>query len=138
MRPLTVEYRLDPQTQGWTATMPEVPELVTQGKTLGDAHRRVRQALALLREDAQTVELQGRAVWDASVPLSEAALEAVRTETELRIRVLDLEPLLERATAHAVQVLILEENQTYRFAGSVLGITHQRVEQIARAVVAED
>ena len=62
MKSLAVEYRLDTQTQRWTATVPEVPAILTQGATLEEAHDRVRSALALVRDDASCVVLRERVV----------------------------------------------------------------------------
>ncbi len=138
METLIVEFSLDPETKGWTATMPAVPAVVTQGKTLKEAHARVRSALSLVYDEWETVPLRGRALWDTPLDLSKDALNVVKKEAELRIRALDIAAELERATVHAVGVLIHEEQLTYRSTGSLLGITHQRVEQIAKAEQAED
>jgi len=129
---LIVEYQLDPETKGWTATMPKVPSLVTQGKTLKEVHGRVRVALSLVRDDAADVILQGRTLWPQEYGISREALQAVQEEADLRVKALDVEALLERATAHAVRVLVVQERQTFRSAGSLLGISHQRVEQITQ------
>jgi len=137
MTQLLVEYQLDPETNGWTATMPEVPAVVTQGKTLKEAHERVRVALSLFRDDAAEVVLKGRTLWPKAMGISKDALRMVKAEADLRVTALDVEAQLEIATVRAVQVLILEERQTYRAAGSLLGISHQRVEQIAKAVASE-
>lgn len=131
MRTLSVEYRHDPDTGGWTATMPEVLELVTQGRTLKETHGRVRSALGLVVDEPESVMLKGHTVWSDRPDLSQAALELVRQESDLRVQSLDLQARLEAVTAAAVQKL-LQERQTFRAAGQLLGITHQRVEQIAR------
>lgn len=131
MTTLLVEYQLDPETSGWTATMPDVPAVVTQGKTLKEAHERVRAALSLVRDDAADVVLQGRTVWpDEAFDISEEAMKVVQIEADLRVQALDIDSRLESATVQAVQILVREEKQTYRRAGSLLGISHQRVEQI--------
>lgn len=130
MNILIVEYRQDPETSGWTATMPDVPAVVTQGKTLKEAHERVRAALALVRPDEGETILRSRTVWDQRKELSREALQAVKAEGDLRVRSLDVNVQLERVTARAVRILINEEGLSYRNAGHLLGITHQRVEQI--------
>ena len=137
MKPLLVEFQLDPETNGWTATMPAVPAIVTQGKTLKEAHERVRAALSLVRDDAADVVLQGRTVWHSAMGISNEALQVVQIEADLRVQALDIEAQLESATVQAVQVLVREERQTYRAAGSLLGISHQRVEQIDKNVASE-
>jgi predicted RNase H-like HicB family nuclease len=63
MSKLSVQYRQDRDTSWWTATMPEEPAVVTQGKTLRDAYENVRKALALVREDAERVQLRGKTDW---------------------------------------------------------------------------
>ena len=135
---LMVDYQLDPETSGWTATMPEVPALVTQGKTLKEVHGRVRSALSLLREHAADVTLQGQTVWSQDYGISNEALKLVQLEANLRVQALDVEAQLESATVQAVGVLIRKEQQTYRDAGSLLGISHQRVEQIAKLSAAAE
>ena len=132
--PLVVEFRQDAETSGWTVTMPSVPQLVTQGKTLKDAHSRVRLALAALGEGegAASVRLQGFVIWADRPDLSDEAMKWISQESELRVRSLDLQVELERVTKEAVRVLIERDHLTYRSAGVLLGITHQRVEQIAK------
>jgi hypothetical protein len=120
--------------------MPEVPAVVTQAKTLAEAHARVRSALSLFRDDAADVVLLGQTVWPEYVDfgLSESALQAIKIETELRLRSLDTEAQLERATYQAVRQLMGQVGQTYRAAGLLLGISHQRVEQIAKSLALKE
>ena len=101
MTTLSVEYRQDPETSGWTVTMPAVPAVVTQGRTLEEAHRRVRAALALVRGDADEVKLEGQTVWASQANLSREALEAIKAEGDLRVQSLDIEAELDRVSAQA-------------------------------------
>jgi len=128
---LTVEFRQDRESNWWTATMPDVPAVVTQGKTLREAYQSVRDALSLVREDADRATLRGRTVWDRP-DLSEDVLRAVRTEGDLRLRSIEAEYELEQATREAVHLLIERKRYSFREAGQLLGITHQRVEQISK------
>jgi predicted RNase H-like HicB family nuclease len=130
MTELSVQYRQDPQTSWWTATMPEEPAVVTQGKTLKEAYENVRKALSLVREDANRVQLRGETDWSDRADLSEDVLRAVQDESDLRVRVLEMQDQLERVTQTAVRVLIKNRRFSYGDAGQLLGITRQRVEQI--------
>ncbi len=134
MTELAVEYRQDPETSWWTVTVPDEPAVVSQGRTLREAYDRVRQALPLVRKDANALSLRGRTVWEDRGDLSPDVLEAVRLESDLRLRSMEIEEALERATRVAVEVLIVDSKLTYRSAGSLLGITHQRVEQILKGI----
>jgi len=136
---LSALYRQDPQTRWWTVTMPEVPAVVTQGKTLNEAFQNVRKALALVRDDAARVLLQGRTDWSDRSDLPADVLQAVQLESDLRIRFLEIEDALDRATNKAVRVLMRTKHYSYRDAGQLLGITGQRVEQISKLIAqAED
>ena len=134
--PLFVEYRQDPENDWWTATVREVPEVVTQGKTLTEAHGRVRKAIELVRgaqESMAYVPLTGETVWDNRDDLDNDVRQVAKAEADLRVHLLDTEDKLEVATQRAVTVLVKERGFSYRVAGKLLGITHQRVEQIAKA-----
>jgi predicted RNase H-like HicB family nuclease len=50
---VTVNFLVDPDTGWFTAVVKEHPEVVTQGETLSVARARVRDALSLVREDAE-------------------------------------------------------------------------------------
>lgn len=134
MTELSVQYRQDPDTSWWTATMPDEPAVVTQGKTLREVYENVRKALTLVREDADRVLLRGETDWSNRSDLSADVLQAVRSESDLRVRFLEAEDELERATRRAVKVLIRVRHYSFRDAGQLLGITGQRVEQISKSI----
>lgn len=61
---LTAHFKLDPQSGGWTATVAQVPAVVTQGKTLEETHTRVRAALAVVRPDLAKCVLNTQVVFN--------------------------------------------------------------------------
>jgi len=138
MSKLSVQYRQDRDTSWWTATMPEEPAVVTQGKTLRDAYENVRKALALVREDAERVQLRGKTDWSKRSDLNGDVLQAVQSESDLRVRLLEMQDELERATRTAIRVLMTTHRYSYRHAGQLLGIAHQRVEQISKLMSQAD
>jgi hypothetical protein len=65
-------------------------------------------------------------------------LQAVQSESDLRVRLLEMQDELERATRTAIRVLMTTHRYSYRDAGQLLGITHQRVEQISKLMSQAD
>jgi len=129
-----VRYELDPETSWWTATVPGEPGVVSQGKTLAEAHCRVRNAISLMKGTTDPIALVGETDWSNRTDLPEEALELVKKEGDLRVQLLEVQEELERHTFDAVKLLILEEGFSFRVVGRMLGITHQRVEQILREI----
>lgn len=134
MKTFQVQYTQDPETSWWTATIPDEPAVVSQGKTLVEAYRHVRNALALVlkKNPNSLVLMHGKTVWKRRNDLSGQALRIVRKEADLRIKLLEIQTELERATLHAVEILKIEKRFSYGHVGLLLGITRQRIEQITR------
>jgi len=107
----------------WIATAPDVPGMVTQAKRLEKIVDRAREAIAALldvRESSFAVESHIGLLDD--VPISEARdarerAEAAQAEATEKVTVV-------------VQRLVREKALTMRDTGQLLGISHQRVEQI--------
>ena len=114
------------ESGAWIARVPRVPGCHTYGRTLEQARRRIREALALWIEDADVAEL----VEDVRLPA--AAREAIRRSRRARsvaeARRLDAQA----ATAEAAQALVEELHLGVRDAGELLGLSHQRVQQLVR------
>jgi predicted RNase H-like HicB family nuclease len=125
-----VKYRQDPDTRTWTATVPEVPGVVSQGRTLREAHDRVRNALTLVRPDAHGVLLFGDTELGDRPELPMEVLNVIKQESDLRVHLMQIQDELERSTREAVTLLVRQYHFSYSDVGEVLGITKQRVEQI--------
>lgn len=136
MQALEVHYVLDPEAKCWTATIPEVPPVVTQGKTLGEVHAGVRAALKLV-EPAFVARKQVAAVTMAddlmdAFRLTPSALELVRREVELRLESLELDVHLQHVTTYAANTLTHQERLSAREAGTLLGVSGQHVHQLSK------
>jgi predicted RNase H-like HicB family nuclease len=134
MTALFVEYRQDSENDWWTATVREEPSVVTQGRTLQEAHDRVRKAIDLVRGQESHVPLTGETVWLGRDDLDEEVLRVAKQEGDLRVRLLQVQDELELATRDAVNELVKDRHLSYRVVGRLLGITHQRIEQIAKSL----
>jgi predicted RNase H-like HicB family nuclease len=108
----------------WFVDFPDVPGCHTQGRTLRAARQRMRDALSLFVNDADSAEI----VEDLHLPGD--ALAAVRRTTELREQAAQVQQESQAAARAAVRSL-LDAGLTLRDAGDVLGMSFQRVHQLA-------
>ena len=121
------QYRvvLDRDESGtWIATVPAVPGCHTYGRSLVEARRRVREALSLWVEDAATAELVD------DVRISRDAAAAVWRSRDARERLATARDTAGAATSDAVQRLVDELGLGVRDAAYLLGLSHQRVQQL--------
>ena len=114
------------ESGAWIARVPRVPGCHTYGRTLEQARRRIREALALWIEDADVAEL----VEDVRLPA--AAREAIRRSRRARSAAEARRLDAQLATAEAAQALVEELHLGVRDAGELLGLSHQRVQQLVR------
>jgi predicted RNase H-like HicB family nuclease len=115
-------------TGWWVVTVPEVHGAVTQSRRLDHVTRDVAEVLSLLtgeRPDEYDLDLE------AHLP------EAVGVDTEwaraLRREAERAAAAAQEATAQAARRLHAATRLTYRDIGALLGISHQRAQQLATA-----
>ena len=129
MRHYTVKYERDRESGWWVAQVKEAPAAITQGRTIAEARRRIREALALALDDDQAAR-KAKLIDDVRLPAdARQALDRARAARER------LEASTEQAqasTAVAVQKLIKKLGLSVRDAGELLGISHQRVQQLVQ------
>jgi predicted RNase H-like HicB family nuclease len=114
------------ESGAWIARVPSARGCHTHGRTLDQARRRIREALGLWVEDAETAEL----VEDIRLPARvRDALDHTRSSRRQAQR------QRERAQAamrKAARTLVDEVGLGLRDAGELLGVSHQRVQQLVR------
>jgi len=123
-----MRYRvvLEPDESGaWIARIPSVPGCHSHGRSLVEARRRVREALGLWVEQAETAEL----VDDVRLP--RAALAAAARSKRSRARAITARETSARATAEAIEQLVGELELGLRDAAYLLDLSFQRVQQLA-------
>ena len=112
----------------WVAAVREVRGCRTQGRTVDQARRRIREALALFVDDAVEAEL----VDDVKLPAT--ALKAIRAYATLRKRAEQEDRRAAIAARRAVRLLRGGRlKMSARDAARLLGVSHQRVHQLAHA-----
>jgi len=121
-----VVYKRD-ETGWWVASVKEVRGCHTQGRTVDEARRRIREALDLFVEGAPSAKLVDDVRLPAQATRAIRAYEALRKSAEHQ----------NRRAAHAARfaVRVLRTGtlkMSARDAANVLGMSHQRVHQLAQ------
>jgi predicted RNase H-like HicB family nuclease len=122
-----VEYKViyERDEEGWwVARIPKVRGCHTQGKTIDQARHRVREALGLYITGANKAKLVDE------IRLPRTAQTLVRKVNEVRRRAEREQQNLQQCTAEAARLLTERMNIGVRDAGQLLGLSHQRIQQI--------
>lgn len=122
MKKYTVDYVLG-DDGWWTATVREVRGAHTQGRSIAQARRRVREALSLFVEDARRAKLVDNIRIDAETRSILKKASQARLDLERRQKTVSQ---LARTAAKK-----LTARMSVRDAGEVLGLSPQRVQQLA-------
>jgi len=127
MKRYHVTYERD-ESGWWVASVRGMRGCQTQGRTVDEARRRIREALELFVDDARKAAL----VDDVKLP--SAATKAIRAYASLRKRANEEDRRAARAARHAVRVLRAGKlKMSARDAARLLGLSHQRVHQLTEA-----
>jgi predicted RNase H-like HicB family nuclease len=120
-----VAYARD-ESGWWVASVREVRGCHTQGRTVDEARRRIREALGLFVDDARSARLVD------NVRLPAAVTKAIRTYAMLRKRADEDDRRAALAARRAVALLRGGKlKMSARDAAVLLGVSHQRVHQLA-------
>ncbi|MBI2896454.1 MAG: type II toxin-antitoxin system HicB family antitoxin [Deltaproteobacteria bacterium] len=119
-----VTYDLD-EDGWWVAKVRGVAGCHTQGRTIEAARRRIREALGLYTRDVAKVELVER------VRLPGRVRGALVKAKSGRARADRAQAAAQTATRQAVRILLEDLHLGVRDAAALVGISHQRVQQLA-------
>jgi predicted RNase H-like HicB family nuclease len=123
----TVRYERD-ETGWWVAQVKEAPAAITQGRTIAEARRRIRESLALALDDDAAAK-RAKLIDDVKLPAdARRALEEARAA---RARLATESKKAQKSTAKAVRTLLESMHLSVRDAGDLIGISPQRVHQLA-------
>lgn len=125
-RPYRALYERD-ESRSWIVTVPDLPGCHTYGRTLGQARGRLREALALWVDDAESVELE------EEIRLPKRALAAVDRSRAARREAARERERANELTVSAARTLVDELELGLRDAADLLGLSHQRVQQLIRS-----
>ncbi|PYR57986.1 MAG: hypothetical protein DMF91_18190 [Acidobacteria bacterium] len=125
MKAYHVAYERD-ASGWWVASVRELRGCHTQGRTVDEARRRIREAMELFVADARSAKL----VDDVKLPTT--AVKAIRAYATLRKRADQEDRRAARAARRAVRLLRGGRlKMSARDAARLLGVSHQRVHQLA-------
>ncbi|MGH3082165.1 MAG: type II toxin-antitoxin system HicB family antitoxin [Gaiellaceae bacterium] len=112
------------ETGAWIAHVRAVRGCHTYGRTLDQVRRRIREALSLWVEDAETAELV------EEIRLPGDVRQAIRRSTAARTHAEQGREDAQRATSAAARLLVERLGMGLRDAGELLGLSYQRVQQL--------
>ncbi len=125
MNTYNVSYERD-ASGWWVASVREIRGCHTQGRTVDEARRRVREAMELFVNNARSAKL----VDDVKLPATVA--NAIRAYSTLRKRADQEDRRAALAARRAVRLLRGGKlKMSARDAARLLGVSHQRVHQLA-------
>ena|SRR5437870_11912045 len=114
------------ESGAWIVRIPELRGCHTYGRTLDQARRRIREALSLWVDNAED------AVIEEEIRLPAAARQALQRAERARARA-DLErSRAQEETERTARALLDDLGIGMRDAGELLGISHQRVQQLVK------
>lgn len=119
-----VRYELD-ETGWWLATVPTVPGCHTQGRTIEQAERRIREALSLFVPAATAAT----ATLETNVELPSAAKRALSSALEKRAQA-DAVAVESQAATRTATLALSQVGLSLRDIGRLLGLTRQRAHQL--------
>lgn len=121
MKKYTVDYALS-DDGWWTASIREIRGVNTQGRSIAQTRRRIREALGLFVEDAEHVELIDHIRVDADTR------SVIRQATQAR-RLLERH---QKKVSHLSRTAVkkLTARMSVRDASEILGVSPQRVQQL--------
>ena len=121
----TVVFERD-ESGAWLARVPYVRGAHTYGRTLEQARRRIREALELWVDDAPSAELI------EEVRLPAGFKGAIRRSRDARLRAERERERAQEETRQTANALVSELDLGLRDAAELLGLSHQRVQQLVR------
>jgi predicted RNase H-like HicB family nuclease len=114
------------ESGAWIVRIPEIRGCHSYGRSLDEARRRIREALGLWIDHAEDVEL------DEEIRLPAAARTALRRAKLARARADREHDVAQRETQRSARALLEDMGIGMRDAGELLGISHQRVQQLVK------
>jgi predicted RNase H-like HicB family nuclease len=118
------------ETGAWLVRVPRLPGCHSYGRTLEQARRRIREVVELWIDDAGDVVLQE----EIRLPID--VKTAIARSRRARERAQQENENAQHLTRDAAYELVDDLGLSLRDAGELLGLSHQRVQQLVRTGIA--
>jgi len=129
---MTFKVVMEPDGTGWHAWIPEVRGCRTWGRSLTEARRNVREALSLCEDVIPNAEEVARtAVFVEDVRLPGGARRKLTAYAHARRAADEKAGRARIAAEQAAVALVREAGVSLRDAGELLGLSRERVRQLA-------
>lgn len=112
------------ESGAWIARIPSIRGCHSYGRTLEQVRSRIREALALWVDDADQAEL------GFEVRLPAESRESIRRAREARARSAKVQRDASAAVRQTASLLTTKLGLSLRDAADLLGVSHQRVQQL--------
>jgi predicted RNase H-like HicB family nuclease len=122
---ITIRFERD-EDGWWVASALELPGCHTQGRSISQARQRIVEALGLFIDDVESVVLAEDIMLPATAQRFVEASAAARIEAE------KTQQQAQETTRAAVEALTTNLSLSVRDASEVLGLSHQRVQQLVK------
>jgi predicted RNase H-like HicB family nuclease len=130
-REVTVVF--EPDGGGWHVFVPQVQGCRSHGRSIAEARRNIREALALCSEDAPEIaRFAGTIVFAEEVRVPSAARRAVDRALKAREAALRTDAEASKTAAEGAKAL-RRAGLSLRDAGELLHLSHQRIKQLTQA-----
>jgi len=123
----TVRFDRDADSGWWVVTVPEIQGCLTQGRSIAEGRRRIREAMALFIDESEAE----RATLVDDVRLPPEVRRQVQQVAAVRKRAERLHAQAQEVTRAAVSDLTRRAGLSVRDAAEMLGLSFQRVQQLA-------
>ena len=126
MKTYAVTYERD-EGGWWVATVKGVPGCHTQGRSIEQTRSRIQEALELAVPDARRVKLTEQ------MKLPSKAKQVLAKREAAQRRLAEDEARAQELTRRAIKALVHDLDLSVRDAGALLGLSHQRVQQLVQS-----
>lgn len=137
---MTFKVLYEPDETGWHASVPAVPGCRTWGRSLSAARRAVREALStcvdVLGKDAGRLARDAPLVEEFRLP--PAVSRSVEDYRAARLASERMSAALQSAVREAAVALTQGGGVSLRDAGELLGLSHERVNQVLHSKAARE
>jgi predicted RNase H-like HicB family nuclease len=129
---MTFKVVYEPDGSGWHARIPAVAGCLTWGRSLSEARRNIREALATCADLFDDPDAIARAAdFEEDVRLPGPARKKLTEYTKARRRAETEQRRAQDAAEHAARALVKQAGVSLRDAGELLGLSRERVRQLA-------